>query len=269
MIVIIYILVILFGIVIGSFLNVCIDRLPARKSLLSPPSHCDGCQKRLTALDMIPVISYLVLRGRCRHCGARIPKRVLIVEALTGAIFALAFWRFGVEPEFFITIFWSCIFISIIFIDLEYQLILNKITYPAMIIALIILVIDVFAPDQGILSNLRVFDNQGMIPVNSVVSGLLGGGIFFIFFVVVFLVNPRGLGMGDIKLAALIGLATGFPLVFVSMFVGIVLGGIVAVVLIFFRRKGRKDIMPYGVFLGVGPIVALLWGADILNWYLG
>lgn len=269
MIVISYILVVLFGIAIGSFLNVSIDRLPAKKSLFSPPSHCDGCQKRLSVLDMIPVLSYLVLRGRCRHCGAQIPKRVLIVESLTGVIFALAFWRFGLEPEFFITVFWSCIFINIIYIDLEHQLILNKVTYPAMVIALIILVINIFAPDQGILSNLRVFDNQEMIPVNSVVSGLLGGGIFFVFFVVVFLVNPRGLGMGDIKLAALIGLTTGFPLVFVSMFVGIVLGGIVAVLLIFLRKKGRKDIMPYGVFLGVGPIVALLWGADIFNWYLG
>lgn len=194
---------------------------------------------------------------------------MLAVEALTGLLFALAFWRFGLEPPFFITAFWSMIFILIIFIDMEHQLILNKVTYPCAVIAVLILAVDTLFPDIGLLPNLRIFDHASMIPVNPLVSGLLGGGIFFVFFTLVFLINPRGLGMGDIKLAGLIGLTTGFPLVFVAMFVGIVFGGVVAVVLIFLRRKGRKDIMPYGVFLGVGPIVAMLWGADIFSWYLG
>ncbi len=264
-----YVLVVLFGVAFGSFLNVCIDRLPSKQSLFSPPSHCDGCGRRLSAFEMFPVISYLVLGGKCRTCGARIPVRVLAVEALTGITFALAFWRFGFDPPFFITAFWSMVFILIIFIDMEHQLILNKVTYPCAVIAIIVLAVDTLFPDIGLLQNLKVFDNATMIPVNPLVSGLLGGAIFFVFFTLVFLVNPRGLGIGDIKLAGLIGLTTGFPLVFVGMFTGIVFGGVVAVILLFLRRKGRKDIMPYGVFLGVGPIVAMLWGASIFDWYLG
>ena len=269
MTILIYIVVVLFGLVFGSFLNVCIDRLPAKKSLFSPPSHCDGCGRRLSAFEMLPVASYLLLGGKCRTCGAKIPIRVLAVELLTGLVFALSYWRFGLEPVFYITVFWCMVFILIIFIDMEHQLILNKITYPAAVIAIIILAIDTLFPDIGLLNNLRIFDHTNMIPVNSLVSGLLGGGIFFIFFTLVFIVNPRGLGMGDIKLAALIGLTTGFPLVFVAMFVGIVFGGVVAVFLILLRKKGRKDVIPYGVFLGVGPIVAMLWGAGIFSWYLG
>lgn len=259
----------LAGVSIGSFLNVCIDRLPGRRSLLSPPSRCDACGKRLAPLEMVPVLSYIFLRGRCRSCGASIPVRVLIVEVLTGIIFLAAFLRFGLTPAFSITVFWSCVFLVIIYIDKEHQLILNRVTYPAAVIALAMLVIDWVIPEAGLLTNLRVLGNAQLIPVNALVSGLLAGGIFFVFFTIVFLINPRGLGMGDIKMAGLIGLATGFPLVFVAMFFGIILGGIVAIILIILRRKGRKDIMPYGVFLGIGPIVTMLWGADIFRWYLG
>jgi leader peptidase (prepilin peptidase)/N-methyltransferase len=259
----------LFGVSIGSFLNVCIDRLPVGGSLLAPPSRCDGCGRHLSFYENVPIIAYLALKGRCRTCGVRIPLRVLIVEALTGLLFLIAFLRFGLTPAFGVTAFWSCVFIVIIYIDKEHQLILNKVTYPAAVVAVLLLVADTVFPQVGLLANLRTFGHATLFPVDSLVSGLLGGAIFFFFFVIVFLINPRGLGIGDLKLAALIGLVTGFPLVFVGMFVGIVFGGIVAVALVLIRRKGRKDIMPYGVFLGVGPIVALLWGAAIMTWYLG
>jgi leader peptidase (prepilin peptidase) / N-methyltransferase len=264
-----YIIVILFGACIGSFLNVCIDRLPLDKSLLRPGSHCDGCGRKLKAWENIPVISYLVLGGKCRSCGARIPWRVLLVEVLTALIFALAWQKFGLTPPFFVTAFWSCIFLIVIFIDKEHQLILNKVTYPSIAIALALLIVEWIAPQAGLLSHLIVLNNTEMIPVNPLVSGLLAGGIFFVFFIIVYLINPGGLGIGDIKLVGLIGLATGFPLGFVAMFIGIIIGGIAAVVMLILRKKGRKDIMPYGVFLGIGPIAALLWGADIFAWYLG
>ena len=125
----------LLGLAVGSFLNVVIDRLPAGKSLVYPPSRCDACQRRLTPLENVPVFSYLLLGGRCRTCRARIPLRVLWVELLGGALFLLAFWRFGLSPEFGFTAFWSCVFVLIIFIDWEHQLILNKITYPGMVLA--------------------------------------------------------------------------------------------------------------------------------------
>ena len=259
----------LAGLAIGSFLNVCIDRLPARKSLVTPPSHCDACGKKLSILDNIPLVSYLWLRGRCRYCGARIPLRVFLVEVKTGLLFLLVSWRFILSPDspeyiaFALTAFWSCIFLVIIFIDQEHKLILNKVTYPAAVVALIILGADSVFPGAGILDSLE------MVPQPAILSGLIAGAIGFILFMLVFIINPRGLGMGDIKLVTLIGLATGFPLNLVALFIGIVIGGLAAVFLLIARKKGRKDVMPYGVFLGVGPIIALLWGNAIIDWYLG
>jgi leader peptidase (prepilin peptidase) / N-methyltransferase len=256
------ILFILVGLATGSFLNVCIDRLPARKSLIRPPSHCDACQKQLSILDNIPLISYIWLRGRCRYCGARIPIRVLLVEVLTGLLFFLAFWNFGLSFFSIFAVFWSCVFILIIFIDLEHKLILNIVTYPAAVIAVLILAADTLFPGADLLSNIN------FIPNLSLVSGLIAGAIGFVFFMFVFIINPRGLGMGDIKLVTLIGLVTGFPLNLLALFIGIFIGGLAAVVLLIARKKGRKDVMPYGVFLGVGPIIALLWGNPIIAWYL-
>jgi leader peptidase (prepilin peptidase)/N-methyltransferase len=253
----------LFGIAVGSFLNVCIDRLPAGRSLVFPQSQCDSCQHRLSPKDLIPVFSYLWLRGRCRYCQAGIPRRVLLVELLSGVLFFLAFWRFGLSSEFAITALYGCLFLIIIFIDWEHKLILNKVTYPAAVVVLVILAIDSFLQKSALLSNL-VF-----LPEPSILSGIIGGVIGFAFFLIVFLINPRGMGMGDIKLAGLIGLATGFPLVIVALLIGIVIGGLVAVALLSLRIKGRKDVIPYGTFLALGPVITLLWGNDIFNWYLG
>lgn len=251
------------GVAIGSFLNVCIDRLPARKSLVYPPSHCDACQHQLLPTDMIPVFSYLWLRGRCRYCQARIPSRTLWVEVGSGVLFFLAFWLFGLSTEFAITAFWCCVFLVIMFIDWEHKLILDKVTGPTAVVALVILAADSFLPRPGLLSNL-IF-----LPEPSILSGVIGGVIGSVFFLIVFLINPRGMGMGDVKLAGLIGLVTGFPLVIVALLIGIFIGGLVAVVLLLLRMKGRKDVMPYGTFLALGPMAALLWGEEILNWYMG
>ena len=253
----------ILGIAVGSFLNVCIDRLPSQKSLVYPPSHCDACQHRLSSKDLIPVFSYLWLRGRCRYCQAWIPLRTLLVEIGAGVLFFLAFWRFGLSVEFAITAFWSCVFLIIIFIDWEHKLILNKVTYPAALVALIILAIDSLLPEPGILSNLT------FLPEPSILSGVIGGAIGFVFFLIVLLISPKGMGMGDIKLAGLIGLVTGFPLVIAALLVGIITGGLVAIALLSLRIKGRKDVIPYGTFLALGPIVTLLWGNEIFNWYLG
>ena len=259
----------LLGVAIGSFLNVGIDRLPAGRSLVYPPSQCDACQHRLSPKDLIPVFSYLWLRGHCRYCGARIPRRVPLVEILSGIFFFLAFWWFVLNPEsadyaaFGITAFWGCVFLVIMFIDWEHKLILNKVTYPAAVAALIILAVDSFLPEPVLLRNLI------LLPEPSILSGVIGGGLGFAFFFIVFLINPRGMGAGDVKLAGLIGLVTGFPLVIVALFIGIFTGGIAAVMLLLLRMKGRKDILPYGTFLALGPMVTLLWGKEILSWYRG
>jgi leader peptidase (prepilin peptidase)/N-methyltransferase len=260
--ILLYIIFTLLGIAIGSFLNVVIDRLPVGGSLVYPPSRCDACKRRLSPWDLIPVVSYLWLRGRCRYCGVHIPCRILWVELLSGLLFFLAFWRFGLSAPFIITAFWCCVFLVIIFTDWEHKLILNKVTYPAAVVALIILGADSLW--QG-----HLLGNLNLIPKPVILSGLIGGAIGFIFFLVVSLIRPGGMGMGDIKLAGLIGLVTGYPLAVVALLIGIVAGGLVAVALLSLGIKGRKDVVPYGSFLGIGPIVALLWGREILNWYLG
>jgi leader peptidase (prepilin peptidase)/N-methyltransferase len=246
------------GFAIGSFLNVCIDRLPYGKSLIRPPSHCDACQRRLGILDMIPVISYLILRGRCHYCGARIPIRVFIIEAATGILFLLSFWRYGLTAQFGVSAFWCCVFLVIIFIDWESQLILNKMTYPAGVIALIILAIHTYVTGANLLP-----------PQATLLNGVISGAVLFVFFLLFVLIRPRAMGMGDAKLVALIGLVSGFPLVVFSMLIGVVLGGVVAIILLAAKIKGRKDVIPYGTFLAIGPIIALIFAPEIINWYMG
>ncbi len=252
----------LFGVAIGSFLNVCIDRLPAGKSLIYPASHCDACQHPVASKDLIPVVSYLWLRGRCRYCRTNISPRVLLVELLGGVLFPLAFWRFGLSAEFAITAFWGCVFLVIMFIDWEHKLILNKVTYSAAVVALVILAVNSLLPEPGILSNL-IF-----LPKPSILSGIIGGAIGFTFLLIPALINPRGMGFGDVKMAALIGLVTGFPLALVAVFMGVVLGGLLAVILLLFRIKKRKETIPLGPFLSLATIATLLWGIQILSWYL-
>ncbi len=133
----------LLGAAVGSFLNVCIDRLPAGKSLLRPPSSCDACQRRLRLRDLIPVISFLWLRRRCRHCEALIPWRVLWVEAATAVMFAFLYWYYGLGVELTMAIFYSSLFIVLLVIDLEHRLILNRVVFPAAVTALLV---DGFVP---------------------------------------------------------------------------------------------------------------------------
>jgi leader peptidase (prepilin peptidase)/N-methyltransferase len=258
-----YLVLALFGITFGSFLNVCIDRLPQGKSIAYPASYCDACEKRLSIRDLIPLFSYLWLRGRCRYCGTGISVRVPLVEILSGILVIVSFWRFGLSTEFVITAFYSCLFLVIIFIDWEQKLILNKVTGPAALVALVILAVDSFIPGSALLENI------GFWPETSILSGLMAAAVGGVFFLLVFIVYPSGMGLGDVKLAALIGLTVGFPMVLVALFIGIIIGGLAAIILLSFKLKGRKDVMPYGVFLGIGPIVTLLWGDSILSWYLG
>jgi len=251
------------GAAIGSFLNVCIDRLPAGKSLLNPPSHCDACGHRLAVKDLIPVFSYLWLRRHCRYCRATIPRRLLWVEIGSGLLLAFVYWRYGLSVDFAITAGYCYLFIVLMVIDLEHKLILNKIVYPAMIVALLI---SILLPLNGIFSaQSRIIP----LPWPQAVDGVIGGAIGFLFLLIPALVYRGGMGWGDVKMAGLIGLVTGFLLVFVAMLMGVILGGLVAGILLALRKKTRKEPIPFGPFLAVATIVALLWGNNILSWYLG
>ena len=253
----------LLGTAIGSFLNVCIDRLPAGKSLVYPPSHCGACQHHLSAKDLIPVFSYLWLRRHCRFCQSPIPHRLFWVETGSGLLFALTYWYYGLSVEFGVITFYCCLFVVLGVIDLEHKLILNKIVYPAAVLTLVILTIDSLLPSLGL------FHHPVFIPGPSILSGVIGGATGFVLLLLPALVYRGGMGWGDIKLAALIGLITGFPLVFVALLLGIVLGGLVGGILLVFKIKKRKEAIPFGPFLSVATIATLLWGSDILGWYLG
>lgn len=246
----------LLGMTIASFLNVCIDRLPARQSLISPPSHCPTCNRRLVFKDLIPIFSYLWLRGRCRYCGAPIPRRILWVELGTALLFGLLTWQYGVSIELAVALFYSCIFIVIMVIDWEKGLILNKIVFPAIVAALVIsAAFSIFLPDVEIVPFIG----------RAAVGGGIGLGIFFL----IVIVTRGGMGWGDVKLALLIGLVCGFPLVFVALLIGVILGGVVAVLLLLLKIKRRGQAIPFGPFLALAAIVTLLWGNGILDWYQG
>jgi leader peptidase (prepilin peptidase)/N-methyltransferase len=255
-----YVFFTLLGLIIASFFNVCADRLPHGGSLISPPSHCDTCGRRLALLDLIPVFSYLFVRGHCRYCGATIPRRVLWVEIFTGAMFAFLFWKYGLTIDFAITAFYGCIFIVLFIIDLEHKLILNIITYPMIFVALLI---STLYP--------AIINTSPYVPMSMLegfIRSLIGGTCGFVLFLVIALFARGGMGWGDVKMAGMLGLATGFPLVFVAIMLAILTGGIVALFLLVFKIKKRKEGIPFGTFLAIGTMAALLYGKEILDWYL-
>jgi len=257
-------LIILFailGLVVGSFLNVCIDRLPGNKSIVFPPSHCQACQRKLATRDLIPVVSYLMLRGRCRTCRAYIPKRIFWVELSTGVIFALLAWHYGWSVELGVMAFYASLFTVIFVIDLEQGLILNKVVYPAMVLVFLLSLL----PHSWL--SQETWLTTTIQP--SIASAALGGTIGFVLFLLIAYLSRGGMGWGDVKLAGLIGLATGYPLVFVSIITGAILGGIVAVILLITRRRTSRGSIPFGPFLAATAMITLLWGTSILNWYLG
>jgi leader peptidase (prepilin peptidase)/N-methyltransferase len=241
----------LLGMTIGSFLNVCIDRLPSHQSLVFPSSHCTSCRRRLSVKDLIPVFSYIWLRGRCRYCQTTIPRRLLWVEIGTGAIFVFLYWYYGFSIELGVVAFYFCLFFIILVIDFEHHLILNKVVYPSAVVAL---ALSIFLPELD--------------SVPSIASATAGGAVGLGLFLLIAIVSRGGMGWGDVKMAALIGLVTGFPLIFVTILLAVILGGLVAWILILLKVKSRKQSIPFGPFLSLATMATLLWGSDILNWYL-
>ncbi|TET18481.1 MAG: prepilin peptidase [Dehalococcoidia bacterium] len=246
----------LLGLAVGSFLNLCIDRLPLGKSIISPPSHCDACQQRLKASDLVPLFSYLWLRGRCRYCGAHIPWRLPLVELVTALLFAFLTWHYdGLSLQLAIALIYGSLFLVIFVIDLEHRLVLDNVVYPGMALAFAFSFFwpwpEIVWPDIGVL------------------SALLGGAIGFGLMFIPYLISRGGIGGGDVKLAGLIGLVTGFPLVFFALFLGILGGGLVAIALLISGVKSRKEPIPFAPFLAAAAMITLIWGPLIYHWYIG
>ncbi|RLC60222.1 MAG: prepilin peptidase, partial [Chloroflexi bacterium] len=195
----------LFGIAVGSFLNVCIDRLPSGESLLFPASRCAACHQHLAIKDLIPIFSYLRLRGRCRYCQASIPKRLLWVEISTGILFAYLYWYYGLSAELAITVFYCCLFLVIMVIDLEHGIIPNKIVYPSMAVAL---VISIFLPPSRVAypGETATLLFNAFLPELGIAQAAIGGSIGLVLFLLIVIISGGGMGWGDVKMAALIGI---------------------------------------------------------------
>jgi len=243
---------------VGSFVNVCIDRLPRGQSIVGPPSHCEVCNQKLGILDLIPLFSYIWLRGRCRYCRAIIALKLPLVEGITALLFVFLYWRFGLSLELAELLVFTVILIIIFVIDLEHQLVLNKVTYPAMAIAFIF---SFLSPRLG------EFELLATGVLGQAVSSLAGGGLGLVIMALPFIIYRRGMGMGDIKLGALVGLMTGYPLIFIAVLTSWMTGGLVAAILLVLKIKGRKDPIPFAPFLVITTMATLLWGQAIWQWY--
>lgn len=234
----------LFGTVMGSFFNVCIYRIPLGKSVVSPPSSCGSCGERLKGIDMIPVLSYFFLKGRCRHCGEKYSPRYMVVELITGIFYFIIYLKFGYGVLFFKGIILFSILLIIGFIDYDNKIIPDSLN-------LILLLSGIF---------LNIFFN--LISFKSMGFGFLAG---FGFLFLIALIGP--MGGGDIKLMGATGVFLGFKYTVMSMFLGFVTGGLISSVLLIFKIVKPKDMIPFGPFLCFGIFTSFLFGNEIFSWY--
>jgi leader peptidase (prepilin peptidase)/N-methyltransferase len=241
------------GLVTGSFLTVVIARLPAGRSLWRPGSTCPACGAAIAWHDNFPLLSFVVLRGRCRACRAAISWQYPAVEASTAVLFGLAYARFGPAPEFAMAAGLLAALVAITVIDLRHQIIPDLITLPGIVVG--------FAAST-------VIGRPGW--VESGLGILAGGGIFWLVLQGSLLVlGQEGLGGGDIKLGAMLGAFLGWKATLLAVFLAVAGGGLVALGLLGLKLRGRKDPIPFGPFLAAAGAIALLWGDRILSWYLG
>lgn len=232
---------------LGSFLNVCIYRIPRGESIAYPPSHCPQCEARLRPLELIPVLSWLWQRGRCRHCGQPIPWRYPLVELLTAGLLWLVYRRFGWSLQFVYFGGLTLLLIVISFIDLDTLLI------PTELVA--------GGAAWAIIYNLYV----GWPWSEWLLGGLLGYGAFYLLY----LLSRGGLGGGDVRLVGLLGVVLGWKHLLLALAIAVLAGALVSVVLLASRRVSRKTAIPFGPFLALGGYLAMLWGAEMAQWYLG
>lgn len=250
----------LIGASVGSFINLAADRIPAGRSIVAPRSFCEACGRQLGFWDLVPVLNYFWLRGKCRYCGAGFPLRLMVVEAITGALFIVLYFRYGFEAEFVILGAAVTLLMLVALIDLERGLILNKIMYPS---AVALIILSPFWTELGLSRSFLGSDNLVGALLNSVLTGM---GSFLVFLIIA-MVYPGGMGGGDVKLGGVIGLLVGFPGAVIALWLAVVCGGLAAIGLVVLRKMGRKDTMPFGPFLASGAIVALLAGSELTSWY--
>jgi leader peptidase (prepilin peptidase) / N-methyltransferase len=246
----------LLGLAFASFGNVVIHRVPAGESVVRPPSACPGCGNPIAPRDNIPVVSWLLLRGRCRHCGEPISARYPLVE-LTGAVlFAAMAWRIGLDPALpaYLLLAWLLLVVSVI--DARTKRIPNALTYPLTpVLAVLFVTAGLVAGQPG-----------------AALRSVLGGLAAFAALLLLALISPKGMGMGDVKLAAALGLGLGYLSwghVVLGVFGGFLLGGVGSIALLASGAKSRKDLIPFGPYLALGTLIAIFVGQPLIDAYLG
>ena len=250
----------LIGASVGSFLNVAADRVPGGRSLVRPRSYCESCQRPLASIDMIPIFSYVWLRGKCRHCKAGIPFRVVLVEAVTGALFLAVYLLHGMGVDFVVLCACLSLLVLISLIDLEHGLILDVMVFPSIVL---LLFLALFWSEIGIP---RPFLGEETLIASLSNSFLSGLGAFLVFLVIA-MIYPAGMGGGDVKFAPVLGLMLGFPGILFALWLSAIGGGLVAIGLVLARRKSRKDTIPFGPIMAIGAAADLIAGPHALIWY--
>ena len=243
------VLVTIFGIAVGSFLNVCIHRLPLRQSLAFPPSHCPTCHAPVKPYDNIPVVSYLVLKGRCRACGAPISLQYPLIELATGVLFLAAFLLFD-SPVLYQRLFFACAMIVLFVIDLEHRILPDVITLPGIVLGF---VFSFFMPPGW---------------RDSLIGLVAGGGSLWLMGEAYFRFRgEEGMGFGDVKMLAMIGAFLGWRSMLLTLILGSFIGSVIGLGLIASKRGDMKYALPFGTFLAVGALVASVVGDQIVTWY--
>ncbi len=241
----------LFGAVIGSFLNVCIYRLPIGRSVVWPASACARCGRELSWYENVPILAWLALRGRCRSCAEPISIQYPIVEALTAIMFAAAWWYYGFTPLLVSRLVFGCALIVLFAIDLEHHLLPNAITLPGIAVGF----------------GFALFTEPGWLA--SLLGILLGAGVLYAIAEGYYLVrHEEGMGMGDVKMLGMIGAFLGWQLTILTLVMASCAGAIIGLLLIALKRGDMKYALPFGTFLALGAALAGTAGAPFLDWYL-
>jgi leader peptidase (prepilin peptidase) / N-methyltransferase len=239
------------GLAVGSFLNVCIHRLPAGLSLVSPPSHCPGCGHRIRWYENVPVLGYVMLRGRCSSCGVRIPLMYPLVEVVTGLLFVAAWLYFGPGLLLVSRLLFACAMIVLFVIDLRHRILPNVITLPGIAVGLAF----AFLVSPGF--------------VDALIGAVAGGGLLLLLAEGYYRVRgEEGLGMGDVKMLGMIGAFLGWKLMLLTLVLSSFLGSFIGLAMIASRRGSLKYALPFGTFLAAGAIFASVLGDAVVAWYL-
>jgi leader peptidase (prepilin peptidase)/N-methyltransferase len=246
----------LLGLIVGSFLNVVVYRVPLHESIVTPRSRCPGCAMPIAPRDNIPVLSWLILRGRCRHCGEPISPRYPLMELATCVTFAAIAARFGFDVVLPAYLVLGGGLLTLAAIDLEHRTLPNRILYP--VAGTVLALLTVAAAVDG--------------RWGSLLRAGAGAGLAFVSLFLIWFVYPKGMGFGDVRLAGLIGLGIGWlglRQVAVGLFLGFLIGAVVGIGLVVAAGKSRKTRIPFGPFMALGALIAVLWGQDLVRLWLG